>query len=177
MFSISLNGLIKRQLSQIKCSELNPSILNNYCSQTHESLFEHKFTVPLKLHSLNYAVAFKCAEGEKTEALHMSVSHNRMTKSNLNLEYLNTFWKPKSTLILNSVVWCVCVQHLHYDLLGFWSAISSCPACWNLGAHLPVVLQISNLLSQLFQSSQRLRFSQLHPDQLFLQPRHIGVIW
>ncbi len=52
----------------------------------------------------------------------------------------------------------------------------NCPVCWNVGAHLPVLFQVSDLLSQLFQASQSLRLSQLHPYQLLLKTRHIGVI-
>lgn len=51
-----------------------------------------------------------------------------------------------------------------------------CSNC-HIGAHLPVILQVSDLLSQLFQASQSLRLSQLHPNQLLLKTGHIGVIW
>lgn len=43
-------------------------------------------------------------------------------------------------------------------------------------AHLPVLLQVSDLLPQLFESGHSLGLPQLHPDQLLLEPRHIGVI-
>lgn len=46
-----------------------------------------------------------------------------------------------------------------------------------VGAHLPVLFQVSDLLPQLLQARQSLRLSQLHPYQLFLKTRHVGVIW
>lgn len=47
----------------------------------------------------------------------------------------------------------------------------------HVGAHLPVLFQVSDLLPQLFQAGQSFRLSQLHPNQLLLKTRHIGVIW
>lgn len=44
------------------------------------------------------------------------------------------------------------------------------------GADLPVVLQVADLLPQLFQAGQRLCFPQLHPDQLLLKTGHVGVV-
>lgn len=44
------------------------------------------------------------------------------------------------------------------------------------GADLPVVLQVVDLLPQLFQAGQGLCFSQLHPDQLLLKTGHVGVV-
>lgn len=45
------------------------------------------------------------------------------------------------------------------------------------GAHLPVLLQVADLLPQLLQAGQSLRLSQLHPNQLLLKTSHVGVIW
>lgn len=47
----------------------------------------------------------------------------------------------------------------------------------HVAAHLPVLFQVSDLLPQLFQAGQSFRLSQLHPNQLLLKTRHIGVIW
>lgn len=44
------------------------------------------------------------------------------------------------------------------------------------GADLPVVLQVADLLPQLFQAGQGLCFPQLHPDQLLLKTGHVGVV-
>lgn len=44
-------------------------------------------------------------------------------------------------------------------------------------AYLPVLFQVSDLLPQLFEAGQSLRLSQLHPYQLLLKTRHVGVIW
>ena len=43
--------------------------------------------------------------------------------------------------------------------------------------YLPVLLQVSDLLSELLLPSHSLSFSQLHCYQLLLQPHYVGVIW
>lgn len=52
-----------------------------------------------------------------------------------------------------------------------------CSSKSHVAAHLPVLFQVSDLLPQLFQAGQSFRLSQLHPNQLLLKTRHIGVIW
>lgn len=47
----------------------------------------------------------------------------------------------------------------------------------SFAADLPVVLQVADLLPQLLQAGQSLRFPQLHPDQLLLETGHVGVVW